>query len=508
MQKLGFVLVLATLGALSAWALASTKRGARRDDEGGVIARLAIGGSSIAFAWALLRFFRTDLAQASGRATWAIAGLAIGLAAACVAGALRARWTPREDAPADAAARLGGASAILALSVATAGLALSVAIALRLGGPSAVPRVAAGYALGSALAALALAGSGDVFVVASAFGAATTATASAVAVRNDTFLRASGLDPAALLALPLVLLAFGAHATTIGVMAIRSDPEEPPDAARLRGFFVASLVTLAGVATAAQWWGRPPGHGAWLSLAALVGGVAAFLALLLGRYYDDPEHRPHRAIVRAIAVGGRARAFTATAIGLEGAAALALVAGLAAFAAYRCGELLGLEGGGILAIAIAGAAVVASSGYLAALSAASGEAHGALAHDVVALGIASGLVVHAIDGGRVGAADAASAAALSGLLIGVFLALQLQGVQRAAAVVLVLPVVFAALRGRHGLALATSLATGVGLVLATVFERAALTHEGDTRFRAIAGALPTLVAGTAACAATASGVLS
>jgi len=327
-------------------------------------------------------------------------------------------------------------------------------------------------------------------------------------VRNDAFLRASGLDPAALIALPLVLLAFGAHATAIGVMAIRSDADEAQDASRMRGFFVASLVALAGVSTAAQWWGRPPGHGAWLALAALAGSIAALMALLIGRYYDDPERRPRRAIDRAIVAGGRAPALTAAAIGLEGTGALSAVAALAAFAAFRCGELLGLEGGGALAIAIAGAAIVASSGYLAALSAASGASHGALAHDVVALGIASGLVVHAIDGGKLAAADIASAAALVIVLLGAFLALQLKGVQRAAALVLVLPVVFAALRGRHGLSLATALVSLAGLALATVFERASLTHEGDTRFRALAGSLPTLVAGTVACAATAAGVLS
>lgn len=507
MQKLGFVLVLAALGAVSAWALARSERDVVRSSEGGVVARVAISAASFVLAALILRFFRLDLGQQSGRATWAIAGVAVGLAAACAAGALRARWTPVETATADAAARLGGASAILALSMATAGLTLSVGVALRLGGPTAVPRVASGYALGSALAALALAGSGDVFVVASAFGAATTATASAVATRNDMLLRAAGLDPEALIALPLVLLAFGAHATTIGVMAIRSAEGEAPDASRLRGFFVASLVALAGVSTAAQWWGRPPGHGAWLTLAALAGSVAAFVALLLGRYYDDPEQRPRRAIARALAEGGRARSVVAAAIGVEGAVSLAVVALLASFAAWRCGELLGLEGGGALAIGIAGAAVVASSGYLAALSAAGGEPHGALAHDFVALGIASGLVAHAIGGGG-SHADAIFASMLAATVVGVFLALQLHGERRAAAVVLVLPVVFAAFRGRHGLALATSLATAAGLCLATVFERAALTHEGDTRFRAVAGALPTLVAGTAACAAMTSGVLS
>ncbi len=411
MEKLGFVLILTLVGiglafalARSAFALSRSERGSERDgrDAGsmpwsgdvGLVALAVVGALS---GVALLRFAKT-----SGGASWALSGISLGVAVSAAAAVVRGR------ASASRTLETTGAAAIVSIAASTLGATILALAVVRLGPPivvaDALARVLGGYALGAAVVVLAVGRAGEPFLVAAASASATTIAASTVAFRNGASLRASGFDPLALVALPLALHAFAAIAIAIGVLAVRVDDGELPQAARLRGFAVATALTaLAAIATS-DWWGRPPGEGAWLALSSVTGAAAAWIALWIGRYYDDPHARPQRTLARATDV--RTRTMTGAVHGMEGGVALLALAALSIVLAARTGELLALDGGAVLGVAVASATLVAASGYLdAAASADAGaDAYSArvptLAQDVLAVAFIVFLLVERLDRGR------------------------------------------------------------------------------------------------------------
>lgn len=512
MDKLGFVLGLAVVASAVAWALARAHRDARAAAAQPSGGRFALAVAAVIGAAIFLRLLQSPSSPRSARLAFALSSAAFGVASSMLVGLVRARLVARADAPPDATVRVGGASAIVAIVGAALGLATVVAVAVRARVEVQIGGGACAFALGGAIAALLGEGGGEAFVVAAMGGAATVTTAASVALRNDALLRAEGVDPAAVMVLPLSILLFGAIAAAIGVMAVRTDDDEESHASRVRGFAVATVVAVMSGATATQWYGG--GHATWLMLPSVAGGIAAWLAMLLARYYDDPAQRPLRKLARE--PDARARRFTSVLLGVEGGLALCGVAALAVVASEHAGDRIGLEGGGLLGVTVVASAILASSAYLAAVASAREDEGGSqtIAHDVVVLAIASFLLARAASGGHVEGVEALIAATIGLFVVIGFSALRLLGVTRAASVVLVVPIAWAALRASQGaassgLSLATWAAAGSGLVLATVLERASITSERPRamQLRAIAGSLPSLVAAAAACTATASAVL-
>ncbi len=521
MDKLGYALVL----SLVAMGFATTLVRAQRDAlEPGAAAKPAaprLGALALSLFVGVVVFRlagRPELGEARTRIAACLSGLSFGAAAALACGLLRARLVARRDAPQTDAIRVGAASSVVPLLASAIGAGVLTMVVAR-GGVAALdalPRVLSAFALGVGIVVLVGEGGGAAVLVAAACGAGATIAASSVAVRASQALVAAGIDPLALPALPLALQAQAALCTLVGAMATRVDPDEPPDAPRVRGLAVVVVTAALAAASGAHWWF---GHGGFLALSAFVGALAAWLALLVGRYYDDPEHRPRRTLSRARPA---ARAWAGTVVGAEGGAALVAVASLAIVGAHRAAASIpGIHAGaGMLGVVVAAAVVSAAAAYLDALAivdVGGVEARAqTLAHDVVSVTIAAYLVlatVHAPISGR----EILVGAIVGALVVGGYVAVGLRGAPRAAALVLVVRALFAGVAAGPGRAALITAAGAVGAMAqlaAIVLERTATAHVGPAvgdagpidgsiqRLRALAGACPALAAAFALAAAT------
>lgn len=531
MDKLGLVLalVLVAMGCTAALVRAHLVRAhgdgrarALDADTRPLAPRLAVVVVSLLVGWALFRVAASaPLEGARVRVASCASAWSFGVAIALACGLVRARLVGARDASSTDALRIAAASSVVPLLASVLGTTLLTMLVARGGVASlaVLPRILPAFALGVGIVVLVGEGGGAAVLVAVAYGVGGTIAASSVAVRSASELLAVGLDPLALSALPLALQAQAALCTLVGAMATRSDPDEPPEAPRVRGLSVVVASATLAAASGAFWWG---GHAGFLGLAAVVGAIAAWLALLAGRYYDDPTHRPRRMLARARAVAPfpSSATWAGTAVGAEGGVALVAIASLAIFGAHRSGALVSIPGAGILGVAVAAAVVSAASAYLDALAIVDAGAVEAraqtLAHDVVSISFAAYLLlatVHTTISGR----EWVVGAIVGVLVVGGYLAVGLRGAPRAAVLVLIVPALFAGVAsgpGRAALVTAAWCVVAIAQLAAIVLERTATARAdacaGDARpidgsilrLRALAGACPALAATFALAAAT------
>ena len=267
----------------------------------------------------------------------------------------------------------GGAARATSLSLVIAGASATVVVlCVGRGAPSsldALVRALSAWAFGGVVASLAI-GATDLFALA------------ALAVSVETAAGLSARVPAAFGPLSAVLAAI---VVSVGAASMQTDPDEAPDAPSLRGFAVATAVGTIAAASVGYWWARGPGA-AVAALAASIGGV---LTLLLGRYHDDPLHRPARSLADVRGMDTTARFSTGAIVGLEGFLAVSAIAALVALAAAKAGEISGAAGSGS---AVAIATVLGSWAFLRVL--ARGEAARTLAHDTLLLALVAASFAH------------------------------------------------------------------------------------------------------------------
>lgn len=339
-------------------------------------------GSGVASLLALsaglcvLRFGGPSSSELRGRVASVLGGGGVGVG--CALAALRFSGSSSLRG----AARAG----CLSLTFAAAGASLVVLLVGRGVGYDATARALLSFAFAAALTGFA-AGQSDAFAVA--------ALAVTVQILGCIPARASP-------ALGPLLLVVAGVAVTVGALAVRADADDEPDAPWLRGFAVSAFVGTLGAATASHWWTR----GVGAMIAATAAGLGGVLTLLLGRYHDDPAHRPLRSLTEVRGMDTAARRTTGAVVGLEGFLAVAAIAALVALAAARSGEL----GGG----ASAGSAVAigASLGFWAYLRALAGSEEGrTVAHDTLLLVLVGAAL------GRTTPALIGAAAAALGLLV-------------------------------------------------------------------------------------------
>lgn len=398
-----FVIVLGFAAMAAVGAVALTRSGVddapAREGKGAGGALVVAALVALVVGAATLRFGGSD--DVRRRAAAALGGATIG-----VGGALGSLWA-RQRLGAPGSLRSAAAATVASLAIAAASAASLGAWAVRVSAASvdALARVLSGWALGAALVgvvmsiasssapdeeadpALDAARGPDAFPVAAVAIAAATIASGAVAAQNATSLRAAALDPAALVALGPLLAVLAAASTAIGAASVRADEGEPPDAPVVRGFVVATVIGMLAAMAAGHWWARPPGRGGWLALAGVTGAIGAWLVLLLGRYHDDPTHRPARALADARGMDAQARWTTGAVVGVEGFVAVVAVAAVVSLAAMYTAEHLGLEGAHASGVAVAIGAVIAAWGFLRAV--ADGGHARTLAHDTLLLSLAA-----------------------------------------------------------------------------------------------------------------------
>jgi K(+)-stimulated pyrophosphate-energized sodium pump len=170
---------------------------------------------------------------------------------------------------------------------------------------------------------------------------------------------------------PLVVQAINLVASIIGVSIVHSSETEDPMHALNRGYYVTSLVALAGFAAAVKFMLN--GHW-WLLASGICGIVTSFLFVRITEYYTETRFRPVRSIADASDTGPATNIISGIAVGMETPALPILVIGAALLLSYYFG-VIGLEdvagvsnyAKGIYGTAIATMGMLSSAAYILAM---------------------------------------------------------------------------------------------------------------------------------------------
>jgi K(+)-stimulated pyrophosphate-energized sodium pump len=170
---------------------------------------------------------------------------------------------------------------------------------------------------------------------------------------------------------PLVVQAINLVASIVGVSIVHSAENEDPMHALNRGYYVTSLLALAGFAVAVKY--MLSGHW-WLLASGICGIVTSFLFVRITEYYTETRFRPVRSIADSSDTGPATNIITGIAVGLETPALPVIVIGAALLLSYYFG-VRGLEdvagisnyAKGIYGTAIATMGMLSSAAYILAM---------------------------------------------------------------------------------------------------------------------------------------------
>jgi K(+)-stimulated pyrophosphate-energized sodium pump len=142
---------------------------------------------------------------------------------------------------------------------------------------------------------------------------------------------------------PLIVHAINLIASIIGVAVVKTNDTEDPMSALNRGFYVTSLLAIAGFAVAVfQMLNGPNVHPLWLLGCGLVGMATAFLFVWITQYYTESKYRPVQSIAEASLTGPATNIISGLAVGMETPAAPVIVISAALLLSYYFG-VRGLE---------------------------------------------------------------------------------------------------------------------------------------------------------------------
>ncbi len=170
---------------------------------------------------------------------------------------------------------------------------------------------------------------------------------------------------------PLIVHAINLIASVVGVSIVRCGETEDPMHALDRGYYVTTLLAMAGFAAAvyfmleARWW---------LFACGVIGIVTAFLFVRITEYYTECRYRPVQSIARASLTGPATNIISGLAVGMETPAMPAIVISAALLLSYYFG-LRGLAdvhdissySKGIYGTAIATMGMLSSAAYILAM---------------------------------------------------------------------------------------------------------------------------------------------
>jgi K(+)-stimulated pyrophosphate-energized sodium pump len=167
---------------------------------------------------------------------------------------------------------------------------------------------------------------------------------------------------------PLVLDAFGLVASIIGVYAVKAKAKESPMKAMIRGFWIATILSVAALLGTTHWLLQGPGNSAfWFFLCGVIGILTSLAFVYLTDYYTGKQYRPVKAIAIASKTGHATNIIAGTAIGMESAGLSVLTVCLALFGSYWCGVQTGIPTGGLYGTAVATMGMLSMVGYILAM---------------------------------------------------------------------------------------------------------------------------------------------
>ena len=170
---------------------------------------------------------------------------------------------------------------------------------------------------------------------------------------------------------PLIVQAINLVASVVGVSIVHSGEQEDPMHALNRGYYVTSLVALAGFAAAIHFMLQDRW---WLLGSGVCGIITSFLFVRITEYYTETRFRPVRSIAHASTTGPATNIISGLAVGMETPAAPIVVISGALLMSYYCG-VRGLAdistvsdySKGIYGTAIATMGMLSSAAYILAM---------------------------------------------------------------------------------------------------------------------------------------------
>jgi K(+)-stimulated pyrophosphate-energized sodium pump len=169
---------------------------------------------------------------------------------------------------------------------------------------------------------------------------------------------------------PLIVHAINLVASFIGVLVVHSREDQDPMDALNRGYYVTTLLALAGFAGAVYYMlqGRW-----WLLSCGIVGMVTSFLFVRITEYYTETRYRPVQSIANASLTGPATNIISGLAVGMETPAMPVIVISAALLLSYYFG-VRGLADAtisdyakGIYGTAIATMGMLSSAAYILAM---------------------------------------------------------------------------------------------------------------------------------------------
>src|ERR1700735_3693022 len=170
---------------------------------------------------------------------------------------------------------------------------------------------------------------------------------------------------------PLIVHAINLVASFIGVLVVHSREDQDPMDALNRGYYVTTLLALAGFAVAVYYMlqGRW-----WLLGCGVVGMVTSFLFVRITEYYTETRYRPVQSIANASLTGPATNIISGLAVGMETPAMPVVVISAALLLSYYFGVqgLAGVAGisdyaKGIYGTAIATMGMLSCAAYILAM---------------------------------------------------------------------------------------------------------------------------------------------
>jgi K(+)-stimulated pyrophosphate-energized sodium pump len=174
---------------------------------------------------------------------------------------------------------------------------------------------------------------------------------------------------------PLVARAFGLIASIIGVVIVKTEEKGDPMAALNRGYYVTSLLAIAGFFVATKWLltvdpvKYPGAESAWLYFffCGVIGIAMAQAFVYITQYYTEYKYRPVKAIAEASQTGPATNIIAGMAVGLECTAMPVVVISVAIIASYYLGGMSGVPHAGLFGTAVATMGMLGTAAYILAM---------------------------------------------------------------------------------------------------------------------------------------------
>jgi K(+)-stimulated pyrophosphate-energized sodium pump len=168
---------------------------------------------------------------------------------------------------------------------------------------------------------------------------------------------------------PLVARAFGLLASIVGIFFVKTREDADPMQALNRGYYVTSILAIAGFFVATKWLlANPQAPDAWWKffLCGIIGVVTSIAFVYITQYYTEYKYRPVKEIAEASQTGPATNAIAGIAIGFQCTLMPVITISIAILASYKIGASA-IAGGGLFGTAVATMGMLGTAAYILAM---------------------------------------------------------------------------------------------------------------------------------------------